>query len=132
MTKQIEVQTEAHIRAVSTQWATSRAPEGLIINSQNGALVQTYLASRGLPVTLENLSSAVAALGPNLLWQDGCGPAAPKPARKLTAAQERAAKEQRLMDVGVLPQRVLDHANRTESQSDVEFKLAKQQIAEAT
>lgn len=36
------------------------------------------------------------------------------------------------MDVGILPQRVLDHANRTETQSDIEFQQAKMQIAEAT
>jgi hypothetical protein len=132
MTKQIEAQSSEQIRAVSTQWATSRAPDGLIINSQNGAMVQMYLAARAMPVTLANLSTAVEALAPNLLWSDGYGPAAPKPVRKLSPAQEQANKEQRLMDVGILPQRVFDHANRTESQSDIEFQLAKKQIAAAT
>src|ERR1700730_2722673 len=130
-TQQVQ-QSASEISAISVQWSQTRCPEGFVIGSGNGAVIQAWLAAQNIPITLDNISLALQKVGGNLEWQPGYSPDAVKPAKKLSPAQEQANREQALMSVGVLPQRVLDHANRTESQSDLEFNQAKIQMRAAT
>jgi hypothetical protein len=51
----------------------------------------------------------------------GDGPDAPKPAKKLSPAQEKANAEQKLMDIGVTVRGIVDHSDTAEGSRQPRF-----------
>jgi hypothetical protein len=91
------MQTATEIDQIAREFK-QRAPKGFILEAANGGMIQSYLAAKGLPVTLDNISAAIEALKYNLEWEHGFSPVAPA-----TVARDTRSQRQKAVDGGVNP-----------------------------
>jgi hypothetical protein len=118
--KTMQPQSATEINQIAIEFK-QRAPKGFILDGANGGQIQAYLAAKGLPISLDNISSAIEALKYNLEWEHGFAPVAPAP-----AARDTRSQRQKAVDGGINPYEPTHYSDTSETSWGKEIRQGRE------